>query len=240
MMRKPTSCCALAACLCLLAAFAAAAIAAPRTVKVSYNGFMNGMPIGTITEQFESDGGTYRIVSDTRPTGLAALIQRQPLRFTSAGQVARDGLKPSQFEARRTAGEQPQVSAEFDWPHKQLTLKHNGKTESFALPPGTQDRLSVMYQFMYLPLERIRQLEFPMTNGRKLDRYRYRAIDDVEIDTGLGRLKTMHLVKQRDPGDTVNEVWLSPQHQNLPVKLLIVERDGMRLEQVLQSIEIRD
>jgi hypothetical protein len=168
------------------------------------------------------------------------LIQRQPLRFTSAGQVARDGLKPSQFEARRTAGEQPQVSAEFDWPHKQLTLKHNGKTESFALPPGTQDRLSVMYQFMYLPLERIRQLEFPMTNGRKLDRYRYRAIDDVEIDTGLGRLKTMHLVKQRDPGDTVNEVWLSPQHQNLPVKLLIVERDGMRLEQVLQSIEIRD
>jgi hypothetical protein len=172
--------------------------------------------------------------------GLAALIQRQPLRFTSSGLVNRNGLRPLQFEARRTAADPPQVSAEFDWPHAQVVLKHGGKTEVLALPQGTQDRLSVMYQFMYLAPERVRQLEFPMTNGRKLDRYRYRATPDVEIDTGLGRLKTVHLVKQREPGDTVNEVWLSPQHQYLPVKMLVVERDGVRLEQIVQSVELRD
>lgn len=214
--------------------------AGAKTVKATYNAFMNGMSIGTITEQFESDGTAYRIVSDTKPMGLAALIQRQPLRFSSMGQLVRDGLRPALFEARRSAGDPPQVSAEFDWPHSQLVLKHHGKTESFSLPAGTQDRLSVMYQFTFLPLERIRQLDFPMTNGRKLDRYRYRAAGEVEIDTGIGRLKTLHLVKQRDPGDTVNEVWLSPQHQYFPVKLLIVERDGMRLEQVIQSLELRD
>ena len=223
-----------------LFAAAAAADAAPRSVRASYNATMNGMAIGTLTEHFESDGKTYRIVSDTRPQGLAALIQRQPLRFTSAGQLARDGLRPSQFDGRRSAGDPPQVSAEFDWPQKQLTLKHNGKVESFPLPPGTQDRLSVMYQFMFLTPERIRQLDFPMTNGRKIDRYRYRATDDVEIDTGLGRLKTVHLVKQREPGDTVTEVWISPQHQNLPVKMLIVEKDGVRFEQIIQSVELRD
>ena len=226
---------------CVLALAVHPASAAPRTVKATYHAFMNGMPIGTITEQFESDGSTYRIVSDTRPTGLAALIQRQPLRFTSSGQVARDGLRPTQFEGRRSAGESPQVAAQFDWGQRQLVLKHHGKTESLALPPGTQDRLSVMYQFMYLAPERIRQLEFPMTNGRKLDRYRYRVTEDVEIDTGAGRLRTLHLVKQRDPGDTVTEVWLSPQHQNLPVKMLIVEKDsGPRIEQVIQSLDVRD
>src|SRR5688572_396025 len=198
------------------------ALAAPRLVKATYAGFMNGMSIGTITEQFESDGGSYRIVSDTRPIGLAALLQRQPLRFSSTGQIARDGLHPAQFEARRSANDAPQVSAEFDWSQGHLVLRHGGKTESMSLPSGTQDRLSVMYQFMYLPAERLRQLEFPMTNGRKLDRYRYRAIPDVEIETGLGRLKTLHLVKQREAGDTVSEVWLSPQHHNFPVKLLVV------------------
>jgi hypothetical protein len=225
---------------CLLAAASPFASSAPKTVKASYAGFMNGMPIGTISEHFESDGSSYRIVSDTKPTGLAALLQRQPLRFSSAGQVARDGLRPAQFEARRTPTEQPQVSAEFDWGQAQLVLKHDGKTESFSLPAGTQDRLSVMYQFMFLPVERIRQLDFPMTNGRKLDSYRYRTTPDVEIDTGLGRLKTLHLVKQREPGDPVTEVWLSPQHQHFPVKMLIVGRDGMRLEQVIQSLELHD
>jgi hypothetical protein len=237
-MTSRTSYLRLAAVVCVLAA--AAAQAAPRTVRTTYNGTMNGLTIGTIAESYESDGTTYRIVSDTKPIGLAALIQRQPLRFTSHGQLARDGLRPALFEARRSAADNPQVAAEFDWPKKQLTLRNNGKVESVALPPGTQDRLSVMYQFMFLKPERIRQLEFPMTNGRKLSRYRYVATDDVEIDTGLGRLKTVHLVKQRDPDDPVTEVWISPQHQNLPVKMLIVEKDGVRYEQVIQSVDFRE
>ena len=226
--------------LCLLALAATHAPAAPKTVKAIYSGSMNGISIGTMTEQFEAEGGKYRIVSDTKPIGLAALIQRQPLRFSSSGQVTAAGLRPMLFEARRTAAESPQVSAEFDWASTRLTLHHNGKTESTSLPPGTQDRLSVMYQFMYLPLERREQLEFPMTNGRKLDRYRYRMTRDVEVETALGRLKTVHLVKVRDPGDTVNEVWLSQQHQYFPVRMLIVERDGMRFEQVIQSLELHD
>lgn len=209
-------------------------------VRATYNGFMNGMTIGVITEQFESDGTTYRIVSDTKPMGLAVFVQRQPLKFTSNGQVARDGLRPVRFEARRTAADNPQVAAEFDWPQNQLVLKHHGRTESVALMAGTQDRLSVMYQFMFIPADRLRALDFPMTNGRKLDRYRYRAQADAEIDTGMGRLKTMHLVKQREAGDTTTEVWLSPQHHYLPVKLLIVERDGIRYEQVIQSLELRE
>jgi hypothetical protein len=35
-------------------------------------------------------------------------------------------------------------------------------------------------------------------------------------------------------------VWLSTQHQLLPVKMLIVEKDGVRFEQVIQSLELRD
>ena len=228
---------ALACCLALAAPLASSA---PKSVRATYSGFMNGMSIGVISEQFESDGTSYRIVSDTKPMGLAAFVQRQPLRFSSAGQVARDGLRPVRFEARRTAGESPQVAAEFDWGQHQIVLKHHGKTESFALSAGTQDRLSVMYQFMYLSPERLRALDFPMTNGRKVDRYHYRATPDVEIDTGLGRLKTVHLVKQREPGDTVTEVWLSPQHQYFPVKVIYIEKDGVRFEQLIKTLEIRD
>jgi hypothetical protein len=221
-------------------AMAGACAAAPKGVKATYAGTMNGMGIGVITEVFEADGPGYRIVSETKPIGLATLLQRQPLRFVSQGQVTREGLKPVHFEARRTATEAPQITADFDWPQGQLTLRHNGRVESHPVSSGTQDRLSIMYQFMYLPLERTRSVDFAMTNGRKLDHYRYRVTPDVEIETPMGRLKTLHLVKERDPGDTVTEVWVSPQHHNLAVKMLIVERDAMRFEQILQHVEFRD
>ncbi|HYC45804.1 MAG TPA: DUF3108 domain-containing protein [Burkholderiales bacterium] len=227
----------LAACVALPTASAAAG---SRSVRATYAGTLNGMSIGVITEVFETDGATYRIVSDTRPIGLAVLLQRQPLRFVSRGHLTRDGLKPAHFEARRSANDPPQVSAEFDWSQGQVTLRHNGKMEAHAISIGTQDRLSIMYQFMFMRLARERQVEFAMTNGRKLDRYRYRVTPDVEIDTALGRLKTLHLVKEREQGDTAAEVWLSPQHQNVAVKIVIVERDGMRFEQAIQSVEFRD
>ena len=219
---------------------AAAGAAAPATISATYNAYMNGMTIGVITEQFQADGGRYRIVSDTRPVGLAVLLQRHPLRFVSRGHVGREGLRPVRFEGRRNVSDPPQVSADFDWPASQLLITHNGKAESLPVSPGTQDRLSIMYQFMFMPLNKVRVVEFAMTNGRKLDVYRYRVTPDVELDTPLGRVKTLHLVKQREPGDTATEVWLSPAHRHLVLKMLIVEKDGIRYEQVIQNLELRD
>jgi hypothetical protein len=212
----------------------------PKAVRVVYGGYMNGMSIGTVSESFEVAGGTYRLSSETRPVGLAALVQRQPLRFSSRGEVTAEGLRPAHFEARRAQSDTPQFSAEFDWAQSQLQLRHNAKIESLPLAPGTQDRLSIMYQFMYVRLDKARTVDFWMTNGRKIDQYRYRVTHDVEIDTPLGRLKTTHLTKDRDTGDTHTEVWVSPRHHNLAVKLLIVEKDGMRYEQLIQNVDIRE
>lgn len=223
-----------------LATVSGAALAAPKSVKAIYSGYANGMAIGTITEHFEAEGGSYRIVSETKPMGLAVFVQRQPGKFLSRGHVTQEGLRPVHFEERRTASDPPSATADFDWPNSQLVLKHNGKVESMPVGSGTQDRLSVMYQFMFMHLDKTREIEFGMTNGRKLDRYRYRVTPDVELDTPIGRLKTLHLVKHRDPGDTTTEVWLSTQHKLVPVKVLSVQKNGMPLEQIIQSIELRD
>src|SRR6185503_1195160 len=111
---------------CLIAVLASgglasgSAVAAPKAVKATYSVTMNGMPVGSISEQFEADGATYRIVSETKPTGLAVFLQRQPLKFMSRGEVTPAGLKPTQFEGRRNSGDPPQVSAEFDWAQSQV------------------------------------------------------------------------------------------------------------------------
>jgi hypothetical protein len=96
-----------------------------------------------------------------------------------------------------------------------------------------------MYQFMFLDVGRSTVVEFPMTNGRKLDRYRYTVTPSVPLDTPLGRIETLHLVKQREPGDTVTEIWLAPQYRHLPVKMLVIENDGSRYVQTVTSIDLK-
>ena len=78
-----------------------------------------------------------------------------------------------------------------------------------------------------------------MTNGRKLDRYRYSVEPGVEIDTPLGRLETVHLEKQREPNESAAELWLSPKHRHLPVRMVVVEKNGSRYEQIATRLDIR-
>ena len=52
-------------------------------------------------------------------------------------------------------------------------------------------------------------------------------------------MTTLHLVKQHRPDESGAEIWLAPQHRFLPVKMLVMEEDGTRYEQVITRLEIK-
>lgn len=214
-------------------------LGAPQSVRAQYDVTMNGAPIGVMQESFDIRDNRYQITSETHATGVLALVQRRPARVTSSGEVDRGGLRPQTFEATRGNNDARRARADFDWPARTLTLTHDNRSDTVALPPATQDRLSVMYQFLFLAPEQLRELKFAMTNGRKLDQYRYVVGPDTALDTPLGRLPVIHLVKQLAPGDTATELWLAKDHSLLPVKMRIVEDDGSRFEQVITRIEMQ-
>jgi len=221
-----------------LFAFAVSTHAAtPASAAATYEVRMNGMHVATIDESYEAQGGDYRLRSNSTPVGLFAVVRKLAVRFVSSGTVTSRGLQPQRFEGRRATGEIPEVIADFDWNAGQLALTHEGRNETVPLPPGTQDRLSVMYQFMFLAPKATATIDVAVTNGRRVDKYSYAVTRDVELDTPLGRLKTVHLVRQREPSDPENELWLSPDHGYLPVRMIIVERDGTRYEQVATRLD---
>lgn len=222
--------------LILLAFTSSAAAATPSAVSITYNLFRNGTHIGVITEHFEVKDGVYRANSEAKAIGLFALAQRRPVTYSSTGESTRDGLRPARFQGSRS---EVTVSAAFDWKSDTLTLIHDGLNQTMALPRAAQDRLSLMYQLMHLVRNNARTIEFAMTNGRKLDHYRYSITPDILIDTPLKRVNTLHLVKQREKDDTQTEIWLAPEFHHLPVKVLIVEDDGVRYEQVVTRLDIK-
>jgi hypothetical protein len=221
----------------LLAPALACAAAPPQSVTAGYDVYMNGVHIAVMNETFETRDGEYRLVSESRAVGLASLFRRETVRFVSSGRLTPAGLQPLRFEGKRSDTDPRRVRGEFDWRAGRLTLEHGGRTENLPLPRGAQDRLSAMYQFMFLAPGKT--LDIAMTNGRKLGQYQYTVQPGVEVDTPLGRMATMHVVKQHRPDESGTEIWISPQHRNLPVKMLVLEEDGARYEQVITRLEIK-
>jgi hypothetical protein len=186
-------------------------------------------------ETFEAQEQNYRIVSESAPIGVLALFQK-PATVTSNGQLGSEGLRPERFEGRTATGRQ--VKAEFDWRAERLTYTHDGKAETVPLEAGTQDRLSAMYQFMFHAYDKRDRLDIAMTDGRRLAHYQYSVKPNVEIDTPMGRMPTLHLVKKSDDASGT-EIWLSPQHHLLPVKMMIRENNGTRYEQVATHLDVK-
>jgi hypothetical protein len=120
----------------------------PVDVKAVYRVYRNGFPIGKTEEHFVRDGNRYRIVSETAPDGALSLFLRDKLTVTSEGNVGGDGLQPMRFESTRQSDSNKTVRATFDWNRKIMESEHGGKIERVSLLPGTQDRLSSMYQFI--------------------------------------------------------------------------------------------
>ncbi len=232
--------------ICIAALLLAAALLSPAAAKTNppaaiqteYLLSLNGTRVAVMRETFEILEGRYRAISETHAVGLFALAQRRPGRVTSSGSVNSSGLRPNFYDAVRGGREERRAQADFDWSARTLTLQHDGRSETAALPPGTQDRLSAMYQFLFLEPDRLRGLEFAMTNGRKLDHYRYVIGPDTAIETPLGRIEVVHLVRQHQPGETANEIWLAREHRLMPVKMRIVEDDGSRYEQLISQLEM--
>ncbi len=228
----------------LVALLAAGAIAAgaatpPASVKADYAVYKDGLHIATVQEDYAHNGDQYRIVSDTNPAGLLAMFIRTKVKVTSSGTVGTPGLQPEKLDYGRPDDASKNVSAAFDWRTRELHLTFDGHNEKLPLAAGMQDRLSVMYQFMFLSPEQFKPLEFPMTNGKKIEHYRYELAGTEQIDTPLGKLQTLHLVKQREPGENGTEVWLAADRHLFPVKLLILENDGSKFEQIITRLDIK-
>ena len=212
--------------------------ASPSRVLATYDIYKGGLKIGQIEETFARDKDHYTIISTTRAAGLLKLFKPGKIIISSSGLIGQRGLQPLFFSDVREGDEKRNRSAEFDWNAKQLTMIQQARRNMVPLPDGTQDRLSAMYQLMYLPLEKIDTLNFNMTNGGKLDLYNYRITADQSIKIPLGTFKATYAASVPEAGKNRTEIWLAAEHNNFPYKMVVTDPDGGELIQELTKFEI--
>lgn len=223
----------------LLASVHGSALAAtPSSVQLTYDVYKGGMKIGLIEESYTRDKDRYILSSSTRATGLLAIFKPGRILISSSGLVGPQGLKPLRFSDQREGDESRNRSSEFDWDSKQLALFHQKQRTVVALPEGTQDRLSALYQFMFLSLQNGTTLDFPMTNGSKLDSYHYAISHKQKLKTPAGEFDTLYLDNEARKGENKTEIWLATEHHNLPCKMTITDANGDQLTQILSKLSL--
>ena len=224
-----------------VAAQAAAQIsAAPREIVSEYRITQSGLTIGRVTESFLRTGDIYAITSTTRSEGALKLILDDTVTLESSGRIEEGALVPLKFEQRRAGKRDRDIKATFDWDAHRMRATYRGRNIEAPIDAGMQDRLSLMYQFMNFGAEARDRVQVSMSNGRKVELYTYRLVEEVKITTPAGEFQTLHYARvTSNPKDARAEVWLARDRFNFPVRVLFDDPEGLRLEQTLVALKTK-
>ncbi len=216
----------------------ASAAQPPHKVTLSYDVSYNGVVAAELTEVLEHDGKNFSLSSEGRGVGIGALLYRGVAKRSCRGEVTSAGLRPLEYREQR--GDKPAAVAKFDWVRKTLTQEHDGKNETTDMLPPLQDRLSFLYNFAFQSspdLKPGKEIKATLTDGKGLTRFQYGIAGRELLKTPAGELETVHLVKQRDSKeDKGTEIWFASGRDYLPVRILVIEKDGARIDQMLTRI----
>lgn len=221
----------------LAAASAQAAAAFPARITAEYEVTNLGIRIGRVTETFTRKGDEYRIESVTRSEGPLRIFLDDQVTLESTGRIVGGNLRPMHFEQRRARDPRRDVDAVFDWDRGVIRSTFRGERNDLPLPGDTQDRISLMYQFMRAtPGEGV--MKVPMSNGRKVEVYTYRFVSEERIATPAGEFDTWHFERVGvGPRENKAQVWLARNRLNFPVRIVFDDHRGLRLEQNLTHLE---
>ena len=201
-----------------LSVAAAAMAAPPQRVEIGYELARNGSVLAEVNQRLEHDGRAYRLTETWKGRGVLAL--RGDAIRSSQGAVVADGLRPQKFEDKRPGRDTQR--AEFDPTAKTATLLR-------------QDQLSFIWSFAFAPPRDV--VTASVSDGKRVTSYTYQAAGRERVKTPAGEFDALKLVKRGDnPQDKVTEIWLAVDRQYLPVRILVIDKDGTRLDQVAVKI----
>lgn len=205
--------------------------APPKRVEIEFSGFNGGK--GSGKQLFETgDDGRYKLSGEMSMPVI--LFISGSIEQRSEGLITPQGLQPVSFQQKTTGSKRQQ--ANFDWAASRVTLDTGKRTEVLDLPPGTQDFLSFMYQFMFVPP--LDDMRLNIVTGKKLKTYVYEFVGEEALTTKMGALRTVHIARTTNDGDEKTELWLAVDHRHLPVRIRKTEKDGSAIDLIATRLNL--
>ena len=213
------------------------AAAVPGRIEIKYRVSVGSMKIGEGLDVFEHDNHAYTVVSESKTTGVAAMLYELNIRREAKGRVTREGLRPNTFVETRNG--KVKRSASFDWEANQVQLTDGDEPkQTVALPQNTWDATSFAWNFAFVAPGN-KELNINLTDGRRVTSYRYAIVGRETLNTVIGDIQTLHVKKVQDPDDKrAFDVWLAVERSYLPVRIRYTEKDGTAFDSLVEAINL--
>ncbi|MEW7847742.1 DUF3108 domain-containing protein [Massilia aurea] len=192
------------------------------SLRIDYR--VSGMDADSAHLSWETDGSRYRLELD----GIVG-------EMASEGGLDDAGIAPRRTRERLGTG---QATTLFDRERGQIVDGLTGRSAQLA--PGSQDDASVLMQLSGMGQadpDQLRSRVAFWVGGLKGARMVYfESAGPERLDTGIGPLDTVRLVRLADSGAPQLEVWLAPANAWLPVQLRLTETGGVVRTQTVVAI----
>lgn len=192
-----------------------------------------GFTAGEARYVWQSRGGRYSLSSSVEAKGLASLFISGRITQTSEGVVDEGGLRPEQYASQQ--GDRRQDAARFDWNQNQIQL--SGARGSVPLVPQAQDLLSFPFQLAATARAGEPEFNLAVSNGRKLQIYRFRVVGEERINLPGRSVDTLHLQGGRESTGTL-DVWLDQNAMSLPVQVRTLDGKGKQVTLIAEDVAI--
>ena len=202
----------------------------PNRVRLEYRARI-GLATGQMSLLWVNEGEHYTITSILSPQGMASLFFSGQLVQMSHGRIVATGLQPEEFWDQR---DNKRSQSRFNYATQTVLTESSKGARTFPLPAGLQDVQSLLFQ-LALTAPPATESDNAVFNGKKVRSYRYRLVGEENLDTALGALRTLHIVRVTDTSAERFEIWLAIDRYYLPVKLA-TEISGYEAELLVYGI----
>ena len=176
--------------------------------------------------------------SRSETVGAGALIRDVYVTERSESEFHGNSFRPLVYRYDRYARNASRnVVVAFDWSEGIVRNTAEGHTWQMAVPAGTLDKLNYLLAVMRDLADGKRSMQYTIADGGKLKRYELRAVGSEILDTALGPLETLKVVRSRHEDDAQATLWCAPTLGFLPVKLERRDRDGRLVSMFIETME---
>lgn len=194
-----------------------------------------GFKVGEARHDWKIGRQDYAMRLSLEARGLASLFGLQ-YEQRSSGTVGPAGLQPDVFSVDQRRRKRD--SAHFDWLAGRVSIRREDKERrSEAIASGDQDVLSLWHQVRRFARS-AQPVELNVITGKSIKRARLKALGREVLKLPIGEVETLHMQAQAEGGELDIDIWLSPQHDLLPVRIRITDDEGGVLDQRAAMIDL--
>lgn len=173
--------------------------------------------LGELQTKLQSSASGYKVVSETKAEGMAAVLMGSSLKETCDFKIQNQEVVSKDYQGGH--GSKITYQVNFDWQNRKITFNDE---ETVDMPKGyVIDNCNLPFAFA---ITQGKELNKPIyiVDGKKqrVRGYTLQSSQPETITTNLGKFETIKVVMQRElkPEKTLT-LWLAKENQFLPVKM---------------------